>query len=94
MLPDDGRVAHEAPSREDVRIIGVELAVTRRNEREQELEMFACRHTIPRATAWVPMRGPSDGLASIRVTLHTSEGDLTAYLSTRGPGLVANGPIY
>lgn len=61
-------LAAEGPTTEEVRIIGVELCLTRNGNREVELEMFACRHTLP--------RNPY-GNDEVRVTLHTSAGDFT-----------------
>lgn len=63
------RLTREGPAVGEVQIIGVELAITDAQNREVELEMFACRHTLPQ----MPY-GPYD---NVRVTLHTSQGDVT-----------------
>ena len=63
----------EGPAQDEVQIIGVELAAQppQLNGAEVELDMFACRHTLPIY---------NDGYyqdTEIRVTLHTSRGDRT-----------------
>ena len=86
-MPED-RIALESPSLyDDLRVIGVEVAVRRANGRpggEEELEMFECRHTIPdvseRGSLWSNDKAP----ICFRVTLHTNRGDLTAYISSSG----------
>ena len=97
----DDRAALESPSLTDLRVIGVELAVTRRDnmngtQREQELEMFSCKHTIPAVVGPARRYNGRDPLAnaSFRVTLHTSQGDLTAYLSSEGGGRVSAQQIF
>lgn len=73
-------LTREGPGPDELRIIGVELAATGpmdingQNGGEVELEMFACQHTIKSAPrsymeSW---RG-----GQVRVTLHTSAGDVT-----------------
>lgn len=67
-------LTNEGPNNEEIRIIGVELAIQPPDgSREVELEMFSCRHTLPRS--------PYYGNGEIRVTLHCSDGDRTL----RGP---------
>lgn len=64
-------LTREGPTVEEVRLIAVELAVTPpTGGGEVELEMFACRHTLPRAT-------PYYGRYNVRFTVHTSAGDFT-----------------
>lgn len=64
-------LTREGPTIEEVRLIAVELAVTPPDRSaEVELEMFACRHTLPRAM-------PYYGRHAVRITLHTSQGDFT-----------------
>lgn len=88
IAPYPDRIADESPGLSGLRVIGVELAVKRRDGLgniwdEEELEMFHCTHTIqdvegPRGRAGSMANPP--GRASFRVTLHTSQGDLTAYI--------------
>lgn len=77
MIPE-GRTTAEGPDADELRIIGVELAMTPSNSgREVELDMFACRHTVasPAADPNNPyMYRPRP---TVRVTLHTSRGDVT-----------------
>lgn len=64
-------LSREGPAVEEVQIIAVELAVTDpRMGREVELDMFACRHTLPRIE-------PYAGRRLVRITLHSSAGDFT-----------------
>ena len=67
-------LTREGPSADEVQIIGVELALTTLNGQEVELDMFACKHTIP--------RDPTHYGRRIRVTLHTSDGDITLVQNT------------
>ncbi len=70
-------LSREGPAQDEIQIIGVELAYRPVDgSREVELDMFACRHTIPRVAY-------SFGQPEVRVTLHTSAGDLT--LTGRAP---------
>lgn len=64
------QLTREGPSTDEIQIIGVELAVAPPGQVEVELEMFACRHTLP-------SQGCYYGGSQIRVTLHTSRGDIT-----------------
>lgn len=77
MIPE-GRATAEGPDLNELRIIGVELAMTPPNgAREVELDMFSCRHTVasPAADPVNPyMYRPRP---MVRVTLHTSRGDVT-----------------
>jgi hypothetical protein len=62
-------LTREGPEHDEIRIIGVELAITPNDGHgEVELEMFACSHTMPRGYRWD---------SEVRVTLHTSAGDVT-----------------
>jgi hypothetical protein len=62
-------LTREGPEHDEIRIIGVELAITPNDGHgEVELEMFA----IPAVTAGHRLP-PHD----VRVTLHTSAGDVT-----------------
>jgi hypothetical protein len=63
-------LTREGPAQGEVQIIGVELAASRYNLGEVELDMFACRHTLPASPAGY-------GRTDLRVTLHTSRGDVT-----------------
>lgn len=60
----------EGPAPDEQQIIGVELAYRDPTGREHELEMFACRHTLKRDHY-------QSNYGEIRVTLHTSDGDIT-----------------
>lgn len=62
-------LTREGPAADEQQIIGVELAYRDEMGREHELEMFACRHTLKTSR-----RYPS---GEVRVTLHTSDGDIT-----------------
>ena len=62
-------LAREGPASDEIRIIALELAVTPPDRREVELEMFPCRQTLPRGDYYRPHQ--------VRVTLHTSHGDVT-----------------
>jgi hypothetical protein len=70
MVAQNQQLTREGPAHDEVQIIGVELAYTRPDGREVELDMFPCRHTLP---ANYLMRR----YQNIRVTLHTSNGDVT-----------------
>jgi len=70
------QLTREGPSHDEVQIIGVELAVTNNHGTEVELDMFPCRHTLPSGRY-------SIGYRTIRVTLHTSNGDITLRQDTR-----------
>ena len=74
MQPSQQLFTREGPTDREIKIIGVELAVTPTMpdgpRREVELEMFACSHTLPSP----PPYGYSH---QVRVTLHTSQGDIT-----------------
>ena len=65
-------LTREGPTDQEIKIIGVELAITPTMHdgprREVELEMFACSHTLPAS--------PYGYSHQIRVTLHTSRGDI------------------
>lgn len=65
------QMTNEGPTDEEVRIIGVELAMQDPTGREVELDMFATQHTIhnPYLTSSHRQRA--------RITLHTSNGDIT-----------------
>ena len=60
-------LTREGPTQDEIQIIGVELAMQESNGRLVELDMFACRHTLPR----------DYGNRQVRITLHTSQGDFT-----------------
>jgi hypothetical protein len=63
-------LTREGPADGEVQIIGVELAVTQPEGGEVELDMFPCRHTLPQVSQYGWNR-------QIRITLHTSHGDIT-----------------
>lgn len=63
-------LTREGPSAAEVQIIGVELAYTPPGGGEVELDMFACKHTIPAEPQFYCG-------GQVRVTLHTSRGDFT-----------------
>ena len=69
------RLTREGPTEDEVQIIGVELAVNDLNGQEVELDMFPCRHTIPRPRGYRSWR-------DVRITLHTSDGDITIRQAT------------
>jgi hypothetical protein len=61
-------LTREGPTQDEIQIIGVELAMQESNGQLVELDMFACRHTLPRDPY---------GNRQVRITLHTSQGDFT-----------------
>lgn len=71
------QLTREGPGADEVQIIGVELAVTPAGQygggQETELDMFACRHTLPA----IDQNHGYQPRSTIRVTLHTSRGDVT-----------------
>lgn len=73
--PRQPGLTREGPTQGEQQIIGVELAVSRDGRQEVELDMFQCKHTIP--------RGHLAGRDQVRITIHTSDGDVTI-LSSRG----------
>lgn len=90
-------IADEAPDCTlDLRVIGVELAATPAGYGEEELEMFSCKHTLRGVEGPKGDRGNfgENRPVSFRITLHTNQGDLTMYCSSRGRGLVSAGPIF
>jgi hypothetical protein len=98
MPPDlpPNRIADESVDHDEaVRIIGVELAVRTRHLGEQELEMFSCRHTLHNGEPFARQYGghPGNGVC-VRVTLHTSHGDRTAYLAMQPGGAVNAVPVF
>lgn len=69
-------LTEEGPRVDQLRIIGVELTITDPWGTEHELEMFSCKHTLLSDYRYV---------SRYRVTLHTSQGDITHRGSLR-PG--------
>lgn len=58
----------EAPRYDQNRIIGIELSYRDVNGNRVELEMFACKHTLP-YSQYHP------GQAQLEITAHMSQGD-------------------
>lgn len=70
------QLTYEGPLTDEIRIIGVELAAQRNNNREVELDMFRAAHT---------MRYDNYDNTRLRITVHTSNGDVTVGFPLR-PG--------
>jgi len=65
---DRKQLSHEGPTINEIELIGMELAVTDSQGHETELEMRGMQRTMP--------NGPWDR-QRVRVTVHTSNGDIT-----------------
>jgi hypothetical protein len=76
------RDVDEAPTRDKVRIIGVELTYINPQGERSELEMFSCRHTYLRDyyrnARGMVQQGAGNFGPALQVTLHTTEGDVAA----------------
>lgn len=73
---DRPQLSLEGPTVNETRLIGIELAVQHSGNRETELEMHGMRHTIETY--------PGHNYRA-RVTIHTSNGDVTVTCPLR-PG--------
>lgn len=68
------QLSAEGPTTEQIELIGLELAVTDTQGRETELEMHGIKRTIPNEH-WMRQFA--------RVTVHTSNGDITVRFPLR-----------
>lgn len=68
------QLSREGPANDEITLIGIELAATPNGRREVELEMYGFKHTMPNY--------PYDQ-SRLRVTVHTSNGDITATFPLR-----------
>ena len=74
-MPQNRLGVPEAPDHNHNRLIGVEITFRNANNEQVELEMFACKHTLPMEPGW--------GRERILVTLHLSGGDRQAEIYLR-----------